>query len=212
MPVPAGIGVTPDLLATTADLAAALQIPEADLDLPAALLALAAATAAVQAAAGQRIVEIVDDQAVLDVDEYDGGTYLALPEGPVTAVTSAQVGSLPVVDYTAQLSRGRLWRPYGWRSATLPYSDAPSTVTVVYTHGYPAGDQRLQLARSVTLDLAVARYNGSAGTVVREQIDDYAVQYQAAATQLEATGGMTDLLRRRYGRRGSGSVRLVKAR
>lgn len=204
-----------DMLVTAAELASVLQ---QDVDTATATLAIELATGAVQAAAGQRIVQVVDDEAVLDLDVLDCGPYLSLPEGPVTAVTSAQVGATVVTDYTVQLSRGRLWRSLGWRSAVLPYWNAPSTVTVVYTHGYPAGHQKLQLARGVVFELAKTGYNAAAGSgaVVREQIDDYSVQYAEMAASIESAldpdGPLARALRRTYGRTGRGSVHLVRAR
>lgn len=202
-----------DMLVTASELASLLQ---QDVDTATATLAIEIATGAVQGAAGQRIVEVVDDEAVIDLDVMDCSPYLNLPEGPVTEVTSAMVGATAVTDYTTQLSRGRLWRSMGWRSATLPYWNAPSTVTVVYTHGYPAGHQKLQLARGVTLELAKTGYNAAAGSgaIVREQIDDYAVQYATMAasieTALDPDGPLARALRRQYGRPGR-SIRLVKA-
>lgn len=201
-----------DMLVTAEELASSMQ---QDLDTATATLAIEIATGAVQAAAEQRILEVVDDEAVLDLDAFDCGPYLRLPEGPVTAVTSASVGATVVTDFTAQLSRGRLWRSMGWRSATLPYWNAPSTVTVVYTHGYPAGHQRLQLARGVVLDLAKTGYGaaGGSGPVESEQIDDYSVKYARIAVSIEGAldpnGPLARALRRQYGRSGSGSVQLV---
>jgi hypothetical protein len=195
-----------DMLATPADLASLLQVPQ--VDTASATLALELATSLIQAAAGQRIVQVVNDVAVLDVDADDCGAWLALPEGPVTAVSSVMVGALPVSDFTVQLRRGRIYRPYGWRSATVAYWNAPSTVTVTYTHGYASGDQRLELARSVALSLASSAYGNPSGAV-REQIDDYAVQYDAAATGLQIAPALADALRRRYGRP-TGSVLMVK--
>jgi hypothetical protein len=201
------------MLVTAAELASLLQ---QDVDTATAELAIEIATGAVQGAAGQRIVEVADDEVAIDLDVLDCGPYLNLPEGPVTAVTSAEVGATLVTDFTPQLSRGRLWRSLGWRSATLPYWNAPSTVTVVYTHGYPTGHQKLQLARGVVFELAKTGYNSAAGSgaVVREQIDDYSVQYAAMAASIEGAldpdGPLARALRRQYGRPGR-SVRLVKA-
>jgi hypothetical protein len=137
MPVPAGGGsvTEPDLLATTSDLAAVLQIAEADLKTSTAQVLLETATAVVQAVTGQRIVEVVDDEVVLDADEFDGGLYLNLPQRPVTAVGAVLVGATAVTDVSSQLRRSRLYRAGGWRSANCWSS--PSTVTVTYTHGYP---------------------------------------------------------------------------
>jgi hypothetical protein len=194
-----------DSLATPSDLASFLQ---KDVDTASATLALEMATGLVQAAAGQRIVQVVNDTVTLDLDRYDGGTWLDLPEGPVTAVGAVLVGATAVTDFTTQLRRGRLYRAYGWRSATLPHWNAPSTVTVTYTHGYAAGDPRLQFARSATLALAAAAY-GNPGGATREQIDDYTVQYEAAAARMEAAPSLAEALRRQYGRT-SRSVLLVK--
>lgn len=216
MPVPAaGSGL--DQLATLPDLAAALGIAINDVDEPRATLALELATGAVQATAGQRILQVIYDTWIADVDHLDDSLYLDLPERPVTAVASAQVGDTAVTDYTAQLSRGRIWRAYGWRSATLPYWNAPSTVTVVYTHGYAPGDQKLQLARGVTIELAKTGYSAVAGSgpAVREQIDDYSVQYAEMAASIESAldpeGALARALRRAYGRP-TRSTRLVASR
>lgn len=203
-----------DMLVTPSELASSMQ---QDVDTATATLAIEIATGAVQAAAEQRIVQVVDDELVLDLDVLDCGPYLRLPEGPVTAVTSATVGASVVTDFTPQPSRGRLWRSMGWRSATLPYWNAPSTVTVVYTHGYPAGHQKLQLARGVVLELAKAGYNASgAGAVESEQIDDYSVKYARITASVESAldpqGPLARALRRQYGRSGAGSVKLVAER
>lgn len=202
-----------DMLVTAPELASAM---EQDLDTASAELAIQIATGVVQSAAGQRIIEVVGDSVQIDLDVSDCSLYLNLPERPVTAVASATVGITAVTDYSVQLSKGRLWRSLGWRSATLPYWNSPSTVTVVYTHGYPAGHQKLQLARGVVLELARTAYNAAAGSgaIVREQIDDYAVQYAEMAasieTALDPQGALARSLRREYGRP-TGSVRLVRA-
>ncbi|WP_146169038.1 hypothetical protein [Actinoplanes italicus] len=202
------------MLVTAEELASLMQ---QDVDTATATLAIEIATGVVQSAAGQRIIEVVDDEAVIDLDVCDNSLYLPLPERPVTDVTSATVGATVVTDYQAQLQRGRLWRSMGWRSATLPYWNAPSTVTVVYTHGYPVGHQRLQLARSVVFDLAKTGYNTAAGSgaIVSEQIDDYSVRYAEMAATIEAAldpdGPLARALRRQYGRP-PGSVKLIAAR
>lgn len=195
-----------DMLASPSELAAFLQ---SDVDTASATLALELATGLVQAACGQRLVQVTET-VTLDVDQLDDGPWLPLPEGPVTAVGPVLVGAAAVTDYAAQLRRGRLYRASGWRGATLLSSwSAPSTVTVTYTHGFPAGDQRLQLARSAVLAFAAVAYGNPAGAV-SEQIDDYAVRYEAAAARLEASPVLAAALRHRYGRP-PGSVRLVAA-
>lgn len=201
-----------DQLATSADLAL---MPGVDPDLPpaTATLLIECATAVVQAVCGgQRIVQVVDDQVTIDLDGYDDGLYLMLPQRPVQSVSAVLVGSSPVTDYTAELRRGRLWRASGWRSTLLGYPlSQPSGVTVTYTHGYPAGDQRLQLARSAVLSLAAGPASGATPGVAREQIDDYSVQYEAMAARLEASEFLAGRLRAQYGRPPR-SARLVAPR
>jgi hypothetical protein len=196
-----------DLLATPSDLASVLQ---EDVDTATATLLLETATAAVQGVTGQRLVQVVADSVTIDLDELDDHHYLYLPEQPVTAVTSAAIGSTAVVDFTTELSQGRLWRAYGWRSTLIRYYPQPSTATVVYTHGFAAGDQRLQLARSSALQLAAASYVNASPGVIREQIDDYQVQY-AATSGMDVPDGMATALRRQYSRRRRSSL-LVKPR
>jgi hypothetical protein len=162
----------------------------------------------IQTVTGQRIVQVVGDVATIDVDATDCGLWLYLPQRPVTAVTAVSVGVTAVVDYVAELSRGRLWRAYGWRSATLPRYGMPSTVTVTYTHGLVAGDQRLQTARQAALALASSAYSNPSGAT-REQIDDYAVTFEAMSARMEAAPALQALLRRQYSRP-TGSVQLLK--
>lgn len=194
-----------DALITEAELEAYLQT---SLDTPTATLAIELATGVVQAAAGQRLVQVVDDEVTIGLDDLDTGPWLELPEAPVTAVGTVVVGALPVTDATPDYTRGRLYRALGWRSASLyPYA-APSTVTVTYTHGYAPTDQRLQLARAWVLTLAAGVADNPSGAT-REQIDDYAVQYSSeAASRLEATSAGAAALRRYYGR-GRRSHRLI---
>lgn len=187
-----------DQLATPGDLAALLE--RDDLDLYKATMLVECGTAVVQAIAGQRIVEVEDDEVTLDLDGYDGGLYLDLPESPVTAVSTVTIGATVVTDYTTQLRRSRLWRADGWRSTLLAYPGSqPSTVTATYTHGYPAGHQRLQLARNAVLSLVSTVYGNPTGAT-REQIDDYAVAYEAISARMEAAPYLRQGLRRYYGR------------
>jgi hypothetical protein len=194
-----------DMLATPSELASFLQ---KDVDTASATLALEIATGLVQAACGQRLVQVLNDVVVLDRDHYDCGPWLDLPQRPVTAVSSVVVGATAVTDHTVQLGRGRLYRAYGWRSATLFGYATPSTVTVTYSHGFATGDRRLQLARSAVLALASVAYENPNGAT-SEQIDDYAVRYEAAGARMEASPSLAMALRRQYGRP-SNSVQLIK--
>ena len=133
-----------DQLVTPEDLASFLQ---QDLDLATATLLIEAATAVVQeAAGGQRILQVAGDTATL-IGTTD--SKLDLPQIPVTAVTSVTLdgtaltaGSAGGVTSTYRRIGSKLWRTDGWQT----YIGEPSTVVVVYTHGYPAAHQRLQRA------------------------------------------------------------------
>lgn len=195
-----------DQLATPGDLASLLQ---KDLDTASATLAIEVCTAVVQAAAdGQRILQVVADTVVIDLDGGYCDPYLWLPQRPVTAVASATIGATAVTDYSVQLSRGRLWRSAGWQSPSYSYwSITPSTVTVVYTHGYATGDQKLQLGRGTVLSLARGLFENPGG-VASEKIDDYAVAYEQAAAALDASPALKALIRKQYGRKAA-MVRIV---
>lgn len=184
-----------DQLATPEDLASLLQ---RDVDTASAVLALEVCTAVVQAAAGgQRILRVVDDSAVV----Y-GSTdrVLRLEQRPVVSVASVTYGGVLLSQGTAsgtwRMARDGLWRDIGWAL----YAGEPSEATVVYTHGYAAGDQRLQLARGATLSLARGLFDNPTG-VAREQIDDYAVAHEKASAALDATPGVKNLIRRQFGSR-----------
>ena len=189
-----------DQLASPSDLASLLQ---QDLDAATATLVLEAATAVVQSLVGQRIVEVVGDTATL-LGTTDGWLYL--PQRPVSAVTSVTLDGDPVTEGTTtgtyRRFGSRLWRDCGWATCHTE----PSTVVVVYTHGYATGSQELQLARSAVLSLARGAYSNPTG-VSREAIDDYSVAYEVASAAVEASPFLKAALRRQYGRRG-GLVRI----
>lgn len=196
-----------DQLATPTDLAVLLQ---SRLALATATLLVEIGTAVVQNAAGQRIVQVVDDVQVLDVDEHDGGTWLYLPERPVTAISAVSIGATALAagtDYTAQLSRGRIWRATGWRSTLIAYYDQPSTVTVTNTHGHPSGHWKLQFARSAVLGLIRSAYPNPGGAS-RITIDDYTEAYDRISAQMEASPNLRAALQRQYGRP-VGSAKLI---
>lgn len=186
-----------DQLATPEDLAALLQM---DLDLATATVVIEAATAVVQEAAGrppQRLVLVENDEATL-LGTTD--SWLDLPQRPVTDVTSVTLDGGLITDHTRFGSR--LWRSCGWAASAC----APSTVQVVYSHGYPPGHQVLQLARSAVLSLARVTYANPTGQT-SERLDDYAVAYAAVAAAMEASPHLRAGIRRQYGR-GAGLVRI----
>lgn len=183
-----------DMLALPADLQA---MPGLEgLAVETATILLEVATGIVQGEVGQILVEVVGDEVgILGTTD----SWLALPERPVTEVTSVELDGDLITDY--QVYGSRLWRTDGWAATSYE----PSKVTVTYDHGYPEGDRGLELARSAVLVLAAGSAAGSG--VLRESIDDYRVAYQEMATRMEAAPHMRKALRRRYGR-GAGLVRL----
>lgn len=191
-----------DLLATPVDLAAALQ---RDVDTASATLALEVATAVVQAAAGQRIVRVVDDPEVV----YGGTDRVLVPkERPIVSVASVTYNGSLLTQGTAsgtwRLAADGIWRDLGWTECA--WEPSPGT-TVVYTHGYASGDQKLQLARGVTLSIARGLFTNPDG-VTREQIDDYAVAYDQAASAMDAQPSLAARLRKQYGLK-AGMVRIL---
>lgn len=194
------------MLVTLEELASYVQ---EDVDTATATLAIEIATGVIQAATGQRLIQVVDDPFTVYVDEYDTGRWLELPELPVTAASGFMIGATAVTDVTLDASRGRLYRPCGWRSLLVYPLSAPNTASGVYTHGYAVGDRELEMARAAALVLAAAAY-GNPGNAVREQIDDYAVQYaDTANARLDAMPSLVTALRRKYGR-GPRSALLLK--
>lgn len=186
-----------DMLADPQDLASLLE--RDDIDAFKATMLIECATGVIQATCGQRIVEVVDDTITLDTDEIEDGPYLLLPERPVTAVSSVQIGTTPVADYTLELRRGRIWRANGWRSYLRAYAAQPSGVTVTYTHGFPPGHQRLQLARSAVLALVKGSFSNPTGAT-HMGIGDYNATYSDLSCQMDASPFLAAALKRQYGR------------
>lgn len=189
------------MLASPTDLAAALQ---RDVDTASATLALEVATAVVQAAAGQRIVRVTGE-----TETVWGGSdrVLRLSQRPVVSVASVSYGGSLLTQGTAsgtwRVAPDGIWRDLGWSECSWE----PSPVTVVYTHGFLAADQGIQLARGVALSVARGLFTNPDG-VTREQIDDYAVAYAEAAAAMDAATGLAARLRKQYGLK-AGMVRIV---
>jgi hypothetical protein len=195
-----------DQLAAPADVGILLGIDPADLDVPRATLVGEGATAVVQAAAGrQRILAVAGDTAEL---LGDSDSWLQLPQWPVTAVATVALdgaalatGAAGSGGATYRRHGSRLWRGCGWQT----HRGEPSTVIVVYDHGYPPLDQRLQLARSAVLGLVRGVYpNAEALTQVR--LGDYAATFEAMTARMDASPFLADALRGQYGHR-AGLVR-----
>lgn len=181
-----------DQLATPGDLASLLDVPVNDR----MTLLVECGTAVVQAAAdGQRIVEVVDDEAEL---MGLAGSWLQLPQIPVTAVPSVTLdGETLTLGTDFKRFGSRLWRRGGWAACAFE----PSELTVVYTHGYPAGDQKLQFGRSAVLGLIRDVYDNPGGSKSLA-VDDYQEVFSALSTHMEGTPALRAMLRKQYGRRG----------
>jgi hypothetical protein len=180
-----------DLLATPEDLASALQ---RDVDTASATLALEVATSIVQSAAGQWIVRKTTTETAWGGPDR----VLRLKQRPIISVASVTFGGVLLSQGTAsgtwRMSASGLWRDLGWAEV---YGE-PSSAEVVYTHGYLADDQEIQLARGVTLSIARGLFTNPDGTV-REQIDDYSVAYAEAEAAIDASPGLAARLRKMYG-------------
>lgn len=208
-----------DQLCTPEDLASAMQ---QDLDLASAVLAIECSTAVVQEAAGQRIVQVLNDSMTL-LGTTD--SWLDLPQIPVTAVISVVRDGVALTlgaDY--KVFGNRLWSRSGWQASygwyggdwRPSYGDSwlgpePGTVVVVNNHGHAPGAQELQLARNATLALAAKAYSTPTPGVQSESIDDYTISYAvssaAATAAMDASPYLKSALRKQYGRRG-GLVRI----
>jgi len=209
-------------LATAGDLNSFLQTT---VDSTLATLLLETATAIVQeAAGGQLIAQVLADTAT--VAGYTD-SWLDLPQIPVSNVTSVTLDGTTLTagataDYQRfgnRLFRRQGWQGYygwvrwdGWPEATYQYSNSPplvswpyqqpSVVSFVYDHGYAAGAQELQLARTAVLSLAATGFTNPAA-LVSESIDDYHLGYDARTDggRMQLTPTMRGLIRSRYGRR-----------
>lgn len=207
-----------DMLATTGDLDSLLGLG-GTIDTARATILIEMGTAVVQGAAGgQRIVQVSGESITL-LGTSD--SWLDLPQIPVTTVTSvSQDGTALTVGTDYKVFGNRLWRQQGWQAnvgwpidwtwsgwTTVPPSTAtglgqePSSIAVVYTHGYAAGAQQLQLGRGTVLGMAASAYPNPSG-VKSEKIDDYAVTYAQMEAAVAEDTPLGRALRRAYGRRG----------
>ena len=185
-----------DMLASPQDIGKILELGD-DLDVNKATVLMEAATAVVQEAADtppQRIVLVEDDEQVL---LGDLASWLALPQRPVQSVASVKLDGFELAE-GVDFSRfgSRLYRQQGW----LRHRYRPSTVEVLYTHGYPEGHQGLQLARSAVISLIRGVYGNPEGAIA-VRIDDYSASYGKFSAAMEATEYLATALNRQYGRR-----------
>lgn len=174
-----------DQLATPDDLAKLLGVEVDDR----VTMLVEIGTAVVQATVGQRLVEVADDSVTLAGSVR---SWLRLPQRPVSAVASVTIDGAEVTDY--KRFGADLFRRCGWAASNVE----PSVVEVVYSHGYAADAQELQLARGAVLALMKGWADNTSG-LKSERIDDYQVVYDEVAAQLEASPFLRSALRRQYG-------------
>lgn len=141
-----------------------------------AALLLNTASGVVRGVVGQTLSEVADDELVI---MGTTSVWLQLPESPVTAVASVAVDGEALSSDDYKRFGDRLWRAGGWRSCP----SEPSTVEVTYTHGWAAGDWRLETARSMVLTLAANKL-ANPSAAVSESIDDWRVRYAVTAEDL----------------------------
>lgn len=181
-----------DQLCAPEDLASLL---ESDLDAYKTNMLVECATAVVQSVTGrppQRIVEVTDDEITL---MGTTAAWLVLPQRPVTEVASVVLDDEELTEGTDFKRFGaRLWRACGWATCWTE----PSTVVITNTHGYPTGDQGLQLGRSAVISLIKGVYGNPGGTT-QVRIDDYSAMYSALSAQMDASPFLVAALRRQYG-------------
>lgn len=163
---------------------AAPLVTEAELELllgetlasDAAALLLNTASGVVRGVVGQELSEVADDEiTIMGTTSFE----LYLPQRPVTEVSAVELDGEALTTDDYKVIGDRLWRRGGWR--TCP--SEPSAVTVTYTHGWAAGDWRLEPARSMVFTLAANKLNNPTA-VESEAIDDYRVRYAVTAADL----------------------------
>lgn len=178
--------------ATSADLAVLLKRSFTDAEKDQADQLLVGATARIRAITDQWITEVTNDVWTTDAPL---SRVLWLPQRPVTAVATVKVDGVTVTDW--RLRGSRLIRGAAWaRSCDL---EVPPEVEVTYTHGIPAGDERLDLAKDACLAFAAAAWTNPDG-LKSERIDDYARTFGDSAGG-QQWAGVEKALRGQYGRR-----------
>lgn len=149
-------------LATPADLAAYLQ---QDLDASTANLVLDVASAEFEEAADTKFAST---DATLVV-EGCGQTVIAIPYHPVIAIVQVRIDGTVVAPSDYALVGQNLYRMTGWGGRTW----YPEKVEIDLAYGYTDVPDD---AKGAVLEMAAAGY-GNPSLTIREQIDDYAVQY-----------------------------------
>lgn len=150
-------------LATPDELADYLGIELDTADTARAQLILDGATGTIQAHTRQTLTAVAGDTVIL------AGTtdrVLALPQRPVTSVTTVVLDGVTITDHTVYQSA--LIRDGGW-------GDTDEYVTVTYDHGYTVIPDVL---REVCLSLAARRYVNPELVAMRQHVGTVMTQFQ----------------------------------
>lgn len=150
---------------------------------------LAGATAKIRALTDQWISEVAND---VFITSAPTSRVLWLPQRPVTAVASVELDGIAVTDWVRRGSR--LIRSSPWAAACDEVE-----LEVVYTHGYAANDERLDLAKDYCLAFAAQGMSNPNG-YQSEKIDDYARAFGNGGGDA-GWAAVEKALCRQYGRR-----------
>ena len=168
-------------LVTPTELIVWLDIPADTFPLDRATLLVNSASAAIRGYCGWNITE---ETVTGDVIDGSGQWDLWLPTKNLTAVASLVENGVTLVSGTNYdwYRNGQLARSGRWTSKA-------KAITITYTHGYPAGHVKLELARSMCLMAAAARVPNPAG--LRSETVG-AVSWTSAASSADATVILTE--------------------
>ena len=162
-----------DPLATVADLSA-YNVDTTNATLVDRLLG--AVSEAVREAAGTPISAVTSTVTLTGSQER----WLALPGGPVTAVTSVSLDDEVLTDW--RLRDGRLWRRCGWQSDC-----GPSDVEVTYSHGLATVPADVVRLVCMYVAAGVAQSSGDSygdRNKAYERIDDWQVGFRQGGDEV----------------------------
>lgn len=180
---------------TAEDLATFLQRDLSAADTATATMLIELASAAIQDYTGQTISAVANDVITIDPPI---GSYLFLPQLPVTAVASVIVGGTALALGSSTVD-GYYWygdtgviRYGGYRGYAWGW--APKSVVVTYSHGYATIPDAV---RAVTLEASAAMMgSGPAGGLQSESIGNYSYERSDAGQAVaDVAGGRLDKFR-----------------
>ena len=140
---------------TPTELIVWLDIPADTFPTDRATLLVNSASAAIRGHCGWNITE---ETVTGDVIDGSGGWDLWLPTKHLTAVASIVENGVTLTD-----PDNYVWRRNGQLIRSGRWSSKAKAVTATYTHGYPTGHVKLELARSVCLTIAARLVNNPGG-------------------------------------------------